>query len=97
MACYKPTKLQACHPSQILQVTIKHGLHVSNASSVPAMLVAPNGIGADGMVINIATILAGTASNPFKTGYFEGDALAPLEAITACLGIFGAGVYPGFS
>ncbi|KAJ0054140.1 hypothetical protein Pint_00928 [Pistacia integerrima] len=31
-------------------------------------LVAPNGVGADGMVINIATILAGAATNPFKTG-----------------------------
>ena len=39
-------------------------------------LVAPNGVGADGMVINIATILAGAATNPFKTGYFQGDILA---------------------
>ncbi|OMO63886.1 Phosphate-induced protein 1 [Corchorus capsularis] len=59
-------------------------------------LVAPNGLGADGMIINIATLLAGAASNPFKTGYFQGDALAPLEAVTACPGIFGAGAYPGF-
>ena len=54
-------------------------------------LVAPNGIGADGMIIiNIATLLAGAASNPFKTGYFQGDALAPMEAVTACPGIFGS-------
>ncbi|KAL5795660.1 hypothetical protein ACOSQ2_000480 [Xanthoceras sorbifolium] len=59
-------------------------------------LLAPNGIGADGMVINIATVLAGAATNPFKTGYFQGDALAPLEAVTACPGIFGAGAYPGY-
>ncbi|XP_021280864.1 protein EXORDIUM-like 2 [Herrania umbratica] len=59
-------------------------------------LVAPNGVGADGMIINIATLLAGAASNPFKTGYFQGDALAPLEAVTACPGIFGAGAYPGY-
>ncbi|XVF22157.1 hypothetical protein REPUB_Repub12eG0149500 [Reevesia pubescens] len=59
-------------------------------------LVAPNGVGTDGMIINIATLLAGAASNPFKTGYFQGDALAPLEAVTACPGIFGAGAYPGY-
>ncbi|GLU07335.1 hypothetical protein SLE2022_242970 [Rubroshorea leprosula] len=61
-----------------------------------AALVAPNGVGADGMIINIATILAGTASNPFKNGYFQGDALAPLEAATACSGAFGPGAYPGY-
>lgn len=59
-------------------------------------LAAPNGVGADGMVINIATIIAGAATNPYKTGYFQGDALAPLEAVTACPGIFGAGAYPGY-
>ncbi|CAK9135062.1 unnamed protein product [Ilex paraguariensis] len=60
------------------------------------VLVAPNGVGTDGMVMNIATILAGAATNPFKNGYFQGDALAPLEAVTACPGIFGAGAYPGY-
>ncbi|TXG63359.1 hypothetical protein EZV62_010353 [Acer yangbiense] len=59
-------------------------------------LVAPNGVGADGMIMNIATVLAGAATNPFKTGYYQGDALAPLEAVTACPGIFGAGAYPGY-
>lgn len=52
--------------------------------------------GADGMVINIASVLPGAATNPFKTGYFQGDALAPLESIAACLGLFGAGAYAGF-
>ncbi|KAK3194173.1 hypothetical protein Dsin_025483 [Dipteronia sinensis] len=59
-------------------------------------LVAPNGVGADGMIMNIATVLAGAATNPFKTGYYQGDASAPLEAVTACPGIFGAGAYPGY-
>ncbi|RWR94224.1 protein EXORDIUM-like protein 2 [Cinnamomum micranthum f. kanehirae] len=59
-------------------------------------LVAPNGVGIDGMVMNIATILAGAATNPFKNGYFQGDATAPLEAVTSCPGIFGAGAYPGY-
>ena len=59
-------------------------------------LVSPNGVGIDGMIMNIATILAGAATNPFKTGYFQGNALAPLEAVTACPGIFGPGAYPGY-
>ncbi|XWS23915.1 hypothetical protein CRYUN_Cryun28dG0056800 [Craigia yunnanensis] len=60
-------------------------------------LVAPNGdVGVDGMVINLATVLAGTVTNPFKNGYFQGPAEAPLEAVSACTGIFGKGAYPGY-
>ncbi|OVA11671.1 Phosphate-induced protein 1 [Macleaya cordata] len=61
-------------------------------------LVAPNGdVGVDGMVINLATVLAGTVTNPFKNGYFQGPATAPLEAVSACTGIFGKGAYPGYA
>lgn len=60
-------------------------------------LKAPNGdIGIDGMIINIATVLAGAATNPFDTGYYQGDAATPLEAVSACTGIFGKGAYPGY-
>ncbi|XP_078430154.1 protein EXORDIUM-like 2 [Wolffia australiana] len=60
-------------------------------------LVAPNGdVGADGMVINLAALLAGTATNPFGNGYFQGAKEAPLEAASACQGIFGAEAYPGY-
>ncbi|KAL8197999.1 hypothetical protein R6Q57_018091 [Mikania cordata] len=60
-------------------------------------LVAPNGdVGVDGMVINIATLLAGTVTNPFDGGYYQGPATAPLEAVTACTGIFGSGAFPGY-
>ncbi|KAL0365165.1 UNVERIFIED_CONTAM: protein EXORDIUM-like 2 [Sesamum angustifolium] len=53
-------------------------------------LVAPNGdVGVDGMVINIAAVLAGTVTNPFNNGYFQGPATAPLEAVTACTGCSG--------
>lgn len=63
-----------------------------------APLVAPNGdIGADGMVINIANMLAGTATDPYINAWFQGDAGAPLEAATACAGIYGAGAYPGYA
>lgn len=60
-------------------------------------LVAPNGdMGIDGMIINIATVLAGAATNTFNNGYFQGDSAAPLEAVSACTGIYGKGAYPGF-
>jgi len=60
-------------------------------------LVAPNGdMGIDGMIINIATVLAGAVTNPFNSGYFQGDKGAPLEAVSACPGMYGTGSYPGF-
>ncbi|KAE8687721.1 Protein EXORDIUM-like 2 [Hibiscus syriacus] len=60
-------------------------------------LVAPNGdVGVDGMIINLATLLANTVTNPFNNGYFQGPANAPLEAVSACTGMFGSGSYPGY-
>lgn len=60
-------------------------------------LVSPNGdAGVDGMVINLATLLAGTVTNPFNNGYFQGPPTAPLEAVSACTGVFGSGSYPGY-
>lgn len=61
-------------------------------------LVAPNGdVGIDGMIINLATVLAGTVTNPYNNGYFQGPATAPLEAVSACTGVFGSGAYPGYT
>ncbi|KAL3504763.1 hypothetical protein ACH5RR_034604 [Cinchona calisaya] len=61
-------------------------------------LVAPNNdVGLDGMVMNLATLLAGTVTNPFGNGYYQGPASAPLEAASACTGIYGKGAYPGFA
>ncbi|KAJ6811897.1 putative protein EXORDIUM [Iris pallida] len=61
-------------------------------------LVAPNGdVGADGMVVNLAGLLAGTATNPFGNGFFQGAEEAPLEAASACPGIYGKGAYPGYA
>ncbi|CAI9291665.1 unnamed protein product [Lactuca saligna] len=38
-----------------------------------APLVAPNNdVGVDGMVINLASLLAATATNPFGNGYYQG-------------------------
>ncbi|OAY58112.1 protein PHOSPHATE-INDUCED 1 [Manihot esculenta] len=61
-------------------------------------LVAPNNdVGLDGMVINLASLLAGTVTNPFGNGYFQGPKEAPLEAASACTGIYGKGAYPGYA
>ncbi len=61
-------------------------------------LVAPNNdVGLDGMVINVATLLAGTVTNPFGNGYFQGPKEAPLEAASACTGVYGKGAYPGYA
>ncbi|KAG6515069.1 protein PHOSPHATE-INDUCED 1 homolog [Zingiber officinale] len=60
-------------------------------------LVAPNGdVGVDGMVINLASMLAGAATNPFGDGFYQGPREAPLEAATACAGVYGKGAYPGY-
>ncbi|CAN6164576.1 unnamed protein product [Urochloa humidicola] len=60
-------------------------------------LVPPNGdVGVDGMVISLAALLAGSVTNPYGDGYYQGDEGAGLEAATACAGIFGSGAYPGY-
>ncbi|KAJ0981384.1 hypothetical protein J5N97_009639 [Dioscorea zingiberensis] len=60
--------------------------------------VAPNGdVGVDGMVINLASMLAGTVTNPFGNGYFQGPKEAPLEAASACPGVYAKGAYPGYA
>uniref|UniRef100_A0A803LUQ2 Uncharacterized protein n=1 Tax=Chenopodium quinoa TaxID=63459 RepID=A0A803LUQ2_CHEQI len=61
-------------------------------------LTAPNNdVGLDGMVINLASLLAGTVTNPYGNGYFQGPKDAPLEAASACPGIYGKGAYPGYA
>ncbi|KAL6635155.1 hypothetical protein ACP70R_027826 [Stipagrostis hirtigluma subsp. patula] len=64
-----------------------------------APLTAPNGdVGVDGMVISLASMIVGTVTNPFGNGFYqEGSADAPLEAATACAGVYGKGAYPGYT
>jgi hypothetical protein len=63
-----------------------------------APLGAPNNdVGLDGMVINVASLLAGTVTNLFGNGYFQGPKEAPLEAASACTGVYGRGAYPGYA
>nr|XP_051191250.1 protein PHOSPHATE-INDUCED 1-like [Lolium perenne] len=60
-------------------------------------LRAPNGdAGVDGMVINLAALLAGAVTNPYGHGYFQGDAGAPVEVGAGCPGVYGRGAYPGY-
>lgn len=60
-------------------------------------LKSPNGdAGIDGMLINVAAMLAGTATNPYGNGYFQGDARDPLEIAGVCAGIYGKNSYPGY-
>ncbi|CAN6198285.1 unnamed protein product [Urochloa humidicola] len=52
-----------------------------------APLVPPSGdAGMDGVVINVASMVAGAVTNPFGDGFYQGDRAAPLEAATACAG-----------
>ncbi|CAK9180500.1 unnamed protein product [Ilex paraguariensis] len=61
-------------------------------------LGAPNNdLGLDAMVSNLASLLAGTATNPFGNGYYQGPAGAPLEAASACPGVYAKGAYPGYA
>ncbi|XP_074280107.1 protein PHOSPHATE-INDUCED 1-like [Silene latifolia] len=61
-------------------------------------LVAPNNdVGVDGMVMNLATLLAGTVTNPFGNGFYQGPKEAPLEVASACPGVYGKGAYPGYA
>ncbi|CAL5051900.1 unnamed protein product [Urochloa decumbens] len=60
-------------------------------------LAPPNGdAGVDGMVVTLASMVAGAVTNPFGDGYYEGARDAALEACTACAGKFGSGAYPGY-
>ncbi|KAJ3707320.1 hypothetical protein LUZ61_011025 [Rhynchospora tenuis] len=60
-------------------------------------LIAPNGdVGIDGMIINIGSMIAGAVTNPFGDGFFQGPKEAPLEAATACPGVYGKGAFPGY-
>ncbi|GFP93349.1 protein exordium [Phtheirospermum japonicum] len=61
-------------------------------------LVAPNNdVGMDGIVMSLSGLLAGTATNPFGNGFFQGPSEAPLEAATACPGVYAKGAYPGYA
>ncbi|CAH8321275.1 unnamed protein product [Eruca vesicaria subsp. sativa] len=58
-------------------------------------LIAPNGdVGVDGMIIHLATLLANTATNTFKSGNVNGG---DQEPASYCVDRFGSGAYPGYA
>jgi Phosphate-induced protein 1 conserved region len=42
-------------------------------------------------------MMAGTVTNPFQNGFYQGPKEAPLEAATACTGMYAKGAYPGYA
>lgn len=60
-------------------------------------LVPPNAdMGMDGVVINVASLFFGAITNPFGSGIYQGVAYAPLEACSACAGIYAKGAFAGY-
>uniref|UniRef100_M8BI68 Uncharacterized protein n=1 Tax=Aegilops tauschii TaxID=37682 RepID=M8BI68_AEGTA len=43
----------------------------------------------------MSRMLAGAVTDPFGDGFYQGEHEAPLEAATACPGVYGNGAYPG--
>ncbi|GJN29262.1 hypothetical protein PR202_gb17469 [Eleusine coracana subsp. coracana] len=48
----------------------------------------------DGMVMNVASALASVVTNPFGKVFYQGDRAAPLEAASACAGMYWKGAGP---
>jgi hypothetical protein len=93
------TYLWAGNPAQQCPGQCAWPFHLPTYGPQTPPLVPPNGdVGVDGMVISLAALLAGTVTNPYGDGYYQGDAGAGagLEAATVCAGIFGTGSYPGY-
>ncbi|KAJ3695829.1 hypothetical protein LUZ60_001206 [Juncus effusus] len=62
------------------------------------VLNPPNGdVGIDGIVMNLARLIADAITNPFGDGFYQGPSDFPLEAATACPGVYGKGAFPGFA
>jgi hypothetical protein len=61
----------------------------------PALKPPNDDVGIDGLIITLASLVAGSATNPFANAYFQGDAAEPLEIAGVCGGIYGAAAYPG--
>ncbi|KAI4320113.1 hypothetical protein MLD38_033624 [Melastoma candidum] len=72
--------------------------HQSDYGPMGAVLRPPNGnVGADSMVVNLASALAATVTNPYGNGYFKGPPVRPTEAASACPKMFGSRAFPGYT
>ncbi|CAN1297466.1 Protein PHOSPHATE-INDUCED 1 [Linum perenne] len=74
--------------------------HQSIYGPQSAPLIPPNNdVGIDGIIINLATLLAGTVTNPFEKMGTSKDLNKLLDIQTAsdCPGVYGKGAYPGYA
>lgn len=74
--------------------------HKSDNGPQGVVLQPPSGnVGADAMIISLASGLADAVTNPYSTGFFQpgGGHLGILGAGTVCQGMFGSGAFPGFT
>lgn len=61
-------------------------------------LQPPSGnVGADAMVVSLASALAGIVTNPYNSGFYRGSLTEQIEAGTACPNMFGSGAFPGYT
>ncbi|KAL0552947.1 hypothetical protein IC582_006824 [Cucumis melo] len=72
--------------------------HRADYGPAGAILKPPSGdVGADAMVVALASGLASVVTNPYLTGLYQlGEKANMIEASTACPGMFGTGATPGY-
>jgi hypothetical protein len=78
-------------PRALLLAVCERELHVHGGRAGRAA-AAPSG----DMVMNLAALIAGAATDPYQNAYYQGDGGAPVEIAEACRGVFGPGVYAGY-
>ncbi|KAE8651479.1 protein EXORDIUM-like 4 [Cucumis sativus] len=73
--------------------------HRSDYGPAGAILKPPSGdVGADAMVVALASGLASVVTNPSLTGLYQlGEKANMIEVSTACPGMFGTGAAPGYA
>ncbi|KAJ9185616.1 hypothetical protein P3X46_005225 [Hevea brasiliensis] len=72
--------------------------HKSDSGPVGVTLNPPNGnVGADAMAIAFAEGLVDIVTNPLNTGFFQENNESPIEAGSACHGVFGSGALAGYT
>jgi hypothetical protein len=83
------------HPAEGSAYGARH--HAPGRGAGETTMAAPNGdVGVDGMLVNLAAMLAGAVTNPYGHGFFQGEPGAPVEVAAACPGVYGRGAYPGY-
>ncbi|PON49523.1 Phosphate-induced protein [Trema orientale] len=74
--------------------------HKSDYGPQGVVLQPPSGnVGADAMIVSLASGLADAVTNPFNTGFFQagGGHAGLVGAGTVCQGMFGSGAFPGYT